>query len=415
MKPGRMLWLPVLLITHGAVFLAARPGAGVPPPTGSAAVADLDSPRTKVGERRNRPSAGRHAGLLNELLASEASGEEFDQALAAIFRDMIKRDLRGALALVYGPEAGTRYQAVAGKLDAELKREVAARSAAVEQWISSGYFGSRHAEVAELWADALVAGGQRESVVEALPVLPASSRAAAIDCLATTAKAPELAILRQWMNPEAQSRLEAYAQRTVRFAAGDLAVIFAGEEDPKVMQCLCDAYKSRYLDPLPRPEALAASRHLPEGYRQDVMLEIAGNPGPGGLEEFVSVLAEMDRLSLWEFISDHSEREIIDSAIGEACGRYSLPSEVFTQLCEINRPGTRLAALRSAGGRMGGSGNEALLAAAVQALPRGVELDAFVEGLWARLPVTADPEVLAAMAVCVSDPELRGRLQQTPE
>jgi hypothetical protein len=415
MKPGLKIWLPVLLITHAAVFLAARHQAGNGPPSRNAGLADPAAPRTKFSERRDRQPAGAHAGLLDELLASDASGVEFDQGLAAIFRDMIERDLRGALALVYGPEAGTRYEAVAGKLDAELKREIVARSAAVGQWISSGYFGSRHAEVAELWAGALVAGGRRELVVEALPGLPALSRAAAIDCLAPTAKAPELAILRQWMNPEAQDRLDDYAQRTVRFAAGDLALIFAGEEDPKVLKTLCDAYKARYLDPLPGPEAIAASRQLPEGYRQDVMLEVAGNPGPGGIEAFTAVLAEMDRLSLWEFIFEGDEDGIIDSAIGQACSRFSLPSEVFAQLCEISRPATRLAALRSAGGQMAGSGNEAQLAAAVEALPRGLELDAFVEGLWSKLHLTDDPDFVAALAECVSDPGLRERLRETTE
>lgn len=381
MKLRRAAWCALLLASHVAVFLAARPAdspasvrEGEAGSQASAVTPAKASDRSHGGGRPDK-TASAHAGLLAELNASDLKDEAYENARTAIFRDWIKRDLRGALGAIYGPQAGTRHASMADRLEEELDRELLARGTQVGGWISSGCFGSRHAEVAELWAKALVKGGQREVLVAALPDLPGGSRVVAIDELCRVAKGPELAILRHWMSPESQQNLEEYAQRVVRFAGDDPERVFANEDNDEVVEALCKAYKECYLSHVPPQQAVAALGKLPEATRLEMLADIASL---GDIGHFTTLLAEMDRQGLSRGISGEEEEDLAKSAIQEICNDYSLPHDVFHELSGVARPGTRLAALRSAGEKIVGA---ALMTDAVSALPRGAELDAFMEGM----------------------------------
>ena len=412
MKLRAVTWGGLLLLSHAALFFAARPGASSR--AGGAAAAPSPAAVPAKASERERPQgkpSSVHAGLLAELLASDLQGEAYEKALAAIFREWIKRDLRGALVAIYGPESGSRYSGAVRDLDAELQREIAAQGVQVGEWICGGYFGSRHAEVAGLWVKALIGEQRREIALAALPELPRKSRAAVIEEFCETAKTAELPLLRKWMDPDSGEGLEDYAKRLVRFAGGDLEKIFSGEENGEVTKALYAAYKERYLDILPGPQALAASRKLPEGqHRQEALVDIASHPGAAGLAGFIAVLAEMDRLALWEFLSDQAEKDMVDSAIRSACNTYSLPGEVFEQLSGISRESTRLAALRAAGNRINNGNGEALVET-LRALPRGKELDAFIESVWWG-GMTFSDESGARVLEYVSEPGLRDSLEK---
>ncbi|WP_265594995.1 hypothetical protein [Haloferula sp. BvORR071] len=405
-----MGWSLLLLLTHAAAFLVARPKASS---SAGFVVGAMDQPAplpaAKAGDRQRPKPPSVHAGLLAELNASDLKGEEYDKAFAAIFREWIKRDLRGALLFAFGPESGQRSKQVGRECEEALKGELLAQAMQVGQWISSGYFGSRSGEVAGAWAKALVeAGPQREIVMEALPHLPKPARVEAIDELCDTAKDHELAELRRWMVPESQGGLEDYAKRVVRFSGDDAENIFAGEDDPKVLEELCKAYKQRHVDSLPATEAVAAALKFPESYCGELLKEIAGRES-GGMAGFTAMLSEMDRLGLWEGLPGECEQEILSSGIEAHYGSYSLPEEVLAQLGGISRESTRLAAFKEAGGRVAGRAGEALVNA-MEALPQGKERDALIEGIWDGAMKFSD-ETAARVLASVSDPGLRARLQ----
>lgn len=413
MKPRRTAWWVMLVATHAAVFLMARPtvsssaagdGAGTHGPNVTAAAPAKASNRGRGGQRMKKSSA--HTGLLAELNASDLKGEAYEQARLAILRDWIKRDLRGALLAIYGPEAGDRHENVVPMLEDDLHRELLARSGQVAGWISSGYFGSRHSQVAQIWAKALVKGGQRDAVAAALPDLPGGSRVVAIDELCQTAKgSAELALLRPWMAPDSQEKLDDYARRVVRFSGDDVEKIFRGEEDPKIQEVLCDAYLERFLKDAPPQQAVAALAKLPEAYRLETLGEIAGG---GDLGTFTALLAEVDRQGLWQGISEEDQEGLVKSSIEAICGDYSLPEDVFHELSGIARPELRLAALRKAGKEMGDAN---LAVEVLGTLPRGAELDAFILGLTGAedfISAEAWPRLLE----CASDPSLRETLEE---
>lgn len=415
MKLRRAGWWALLVATHGAVFLAARPVAGPARAgggegTGQAANAPAPAKaalREADGRRENQRSL--HGNLLAELNASDLEGVEYEEAVLAIFREWIKRDLRGALRAIHGAESGKRYAQAAMALSDELQAELAAQSRQVEQWIAGMEFGSRHAEVAELWAAALVAAGRREDLLAALPELPGKSQVAVIDLLCETAKGPELAILRQWMAPGSQENLDEYAERVMRFAGDDAERVLSGEGDPQVQAALAEAYLERYITDRPPLEALAASRKLPGEYRWVVLRDqIAGS---AGVEGFTAVLAEMERQGLWQEFANHPEAELIESAIDSTCDAYSLPGEVFRELSGIARPELRLATLRTAATKMGALARPDAVAGLVPSLPKGEELDAFIEGL-AEVGVGVTAETWTRVLDCVSNPELRERLKE---
>lgn len=410
MRLRRTGWWALLVASHAAVFLAARPlGSSAAMRQGQAAceagnaAAPAKTALRETAGRGGKPSSI-HGGLLAELNASDLQGEAYDEALKKIFRAWIKKDLRGALLTLYGPEAGDRYSNLLR--DEDLQPGLVAQSGQVLQWIRGGDFGSQHAEIAKLWAEALISAGQREVAVAGLPDLPRRSRIEVVDQLCEKAKGPELAILRSWMEPESQDTLGEYAARVLRYAGEEgPEKVFAGEEDEKVRDALAGAYKERYIDGLPPLEALAASRKLPEVYHVSLLKAIAETD----LEGLSAALGEMDRRGLWAELSSEEETEFITDSIRSTCDRYSLPDDVFQELSGIKRPEARLSALRRAASEMGGSASTDAVASVVPTLPRGAELDAFIEGLAGEMSDFRS-ETWSRVLECVSHPELRERL-----
>ncbi len=411
MKLHRAVWWGLLVLTHVAVFLAAQP-ADSPAPVreGEASAHALAVAPAKASDRsyggRPNKAASAHVGLLAELNASDLKDEAYEDARTAIFRDWIKRDLRGALLAIYGPLAGTRHAALVDRLEEELDRELLARAGQVAGWISSGYFGSRHAEVAQLWAKAMVNGGQREVVLASLAELPGESRVAAIDQLCQTAKSPELALLRQWMRPDRQGKLEEYAKRVVRFTGDDPERIFAGEESPELKNALYRAYEERFLDDAMPSQAIAVVGKLPEENRLAALDAIAEN---GDVEDFTTMLAEMDRRGLWQGIAGDDEVTLVSSAMEVACNSYSSPEDVFHQLSSIARPRTRMLALRKAGEKMSSAVSTI---DALGSLPRGAELDAFIKGVVGYGGDHVPPEAWPALLERVSDPVQKQEMEE---
>lgn len=353
MKP-RAIFLGLLLIaSHAAAYYATSSRSlrangvarDVSMPAGEAA--------TKVLERGEaRSSADRQR--LDELLASDLSGEDFRAALRELLLEWVKRDLRGVLDLIYQPESSCRYdhrETMNNAVEAVIRKEMARQPHAVWHWIRSGRYGSNRNRVTEQWSSALIADGQRDVVLECVGEGSKEEQHHVLGKLCRRATAAEMPEIRKLLNGTYRSRLglEAYAFRQVSLANDDVRQVFAGEEDPEFRKALCHIWVERTMDGLPPGQVAERLAELPNDVRLDALVSIAGETPREGMAGVVEFIGGLGRRGLWDDLEGEAEEGMIGGLVEMAYHGYLDTGDVFQQLGAIADAGQRAMAFRALG------------------------------------------------------------------
>ncbi|QJE95434.1 hypothetical protein [Luteolibacter luteus] len=371
---------------------------------------------SKFRDRGEVSEASSHQALLNELLESDLSSEDFQAAQEALLADWIKRDLRGALELFFLPESPPRYRELVEESDLlskKLDEEISRQSEAVWEWILGGRFGSSRAELTKLWNSALVAHGQRDFVLASLGQGSLDGQAHAATLLCKRANAEELDRIRELLDArliehnDRSEILDAYIARRIGLAGDDVAPVFSKEDDPEIREELCGRWVSSELDGLTAKEIASRLAACPGDLLANAVSQINAN-FPGRMKDLVEFVEELSGRNAWIQSDASAVRDAIASLVRENYTGAVNPSEAFSSLAGISDRSLREEALKALGEQFADAGDGAVTLQAIASLPnnanRGQMITGFVLGLDEDLPV------LNAALALIQDPAIRDGL-----
>ena len=417
-----VLWIPVLVASHVAAYFAMG-GFSASSRRQAGGGEQEGAPAAKFRERGE--TQGGHARLLQELAASQLTGEEYQRARTALLKDWVKRDLRGALKLFYAPETwgAFRNDSEESDMEALVREEMARQPLAVWEWIRSGSYGSNRGEVSSLWGAALIADGKSDLVLAVVPEASRGEQEDLVGKLCRNAKPAELAEIRRLFDgpladhPDRESMASDYGQRRVVLADGNVKALFDGEEDSVIRDSLCENWISRELPGLPPEKIAERLAELPGDVLAGGFTELAGEDLRDGMPGVASLLEEMGRRSLWTKMGEEEREDAVGHMVHYAYEDYVDPGEMLGSFGKIGDPTVREIALQKAGDVWGNSHSDGGLIEVLDALPPGEGRDRFLAGVLLTMSET-DEEFEAAMGM-LEDGELKERvvkeLEKGPE
>lgn len=428
--------LLLLAGTHGALFLLAR-GMAMNGAAGQGRE-ELDLLQASYlpgksairGGTGPKPAAGTPGTrLLKELEASRISREDFLAARRELFRDWIRRDLRGAMDELLGPESGPRYAGLAIELSAELDAEICRQPYAVWDWIASRHYGSEGPAVFDIWSKALMADGQVGVLLECLPRDPHFLDSRLLEGLcdhATPAQLPQVRALMDLKGMLGEGGTNYYTDRMVDEVGANPAAFFKMETSPEFRASFTEEWMSTELAYLPLADRMAAVAALPDDVRADAVMLLAYAPCTQGPRAVADMINALEAGGLLGDSSSEDAGRIADGAVAAwtVSGKdaeYTDLADSFHALQSIRSEPLRHEALGRLAWRSedpGGAGAESVLLESIGTLPVGPDRDAFLAGAATTNPWLT-PETRERLLSAITDPDAaaaaRGKAQADPE
>ena len=424
MKSRRTVILPCLLLlvaTHGAVFLLARSGMGLPDDAGEVRDASYPAPAKSA----DRDPAGTATGSsfarrLRELEDSTLQRHDFELAREALFREWILRDLRGVMDQLYGPEHRKGYRDLAEALSAELAAEIVRQPQAVWDWLSTRRFGTGGPQVFSLWCEALARAGETDFLLDCLQADPLFTDDDTISRLCAkipAGDAAQLAKLRKLvgsLSPWAAGRAaESYAERMAKEAGLDPVPFLSAEPDEKIRGQFLEEWAWVELAHLPVAEQVKAIAALPEPYRAEGADSMVHH-SRGDTKAAVALINAMDAGGLLGDPAGDAARELAKSALNWVMeDSFTTALDSVHALQEIHADPLRRQALENFGSLFDHRA-PAPMQDCVEALPEGADRDAFISGVVWRAKMS--PEAREELLDAIQDPqvaaEARGKVKE---
>ncbi len=417
MKRRWIILLPLLLVSHAALYFLAPHGAG---PGG--AVASAGSPAsnaaitapTKSHERIVDANAGSGGGasqldkMLKTLLADpDLTDAEKKQAFSELMRDWIHRDLRSALELIYSPATRGRYGSLLpGFTHPELMREeMLRRPEEVWQWISSGGFGFARRDVTELWSKALLAAGRREPVMAAMAAASPIEQHDLFVALCRGAGAEDMQRLRAMLdgplagNGNLTSLRDYYAKQMAVLSDGDLKSLLAGEQNPEIRDFLSQQWVARDLVNLSPEQMAKRLAELPADLQRGAFRQLLEGAQIQELGDVAELINDTQLLPVWEMGDSSADmyRNQWINLLDRMWNSYRQPQEIIGELSAVKDMGQRTEVLMAAGTRWIQDRPAGFLEIA-QGMEAGPERDAFLGGA-AMSPSLEDDDFAALIGV----------------
>lgn len=407
--------LLLLAATHSAVFLLARGSTGTPGGAGEVRDASYLAPAKSAdrGSGGDPLSGSSFARRLRELEESTLSRPDFELARDAHLREWIRRDLRGAMDLLYGTEHRKRYESLARSLHAELAAEIARQPRAVWDWLATRRYGSGGSEVFTLWSRALAAAGQTDVLLECA-AQPGAPRLMDRDTVSMLCEkippgaAAQLAALRQWIAPpgrssEVRGPAADYARRMAEDAGANPLPFLASEPDEHMRTIFLEKWEIHALGDLPVAQQAQRLAALPQEYRAaaaDAMVHYTR----GDTSAAVELINALDTAGLLGDPAGETARALADSALGWVMEDGSTTTlDSVHALQAIRADPLRRDALRDLG-LLYNHRAPAPLQDCVDAVPAGPDRDAFLSGVVAHAEMS--DEVRAQMLAAIQDPQV---------
>jgi len=417
-SPGTIIPAALLLLaaTHATVFLLARTATGSPGAAEELRDSSYILP-TKASDRGTGEGAQLKSGAfvrqLRELEESKLSRRDFELAREALFREWISRDVRGAMAMLYGPEHRQRYESLAESLHEELTAEIARQPRAVWDLLASRFFGSGSTKVFELWSKTLVFAGHTDILLECMGQ-SGTTRLMNRDTIALLcANIPpgdtaQLAALRKWIEPpdrssEVNGPPADYARRMAEEAGADPLPFLTSEPDEMLRAIFLEKWEIHELGGLPVAKQVERLAALPQEFHAaaaDAMV----HRERGDTIVAVELINAMEAAGLMGDPSGETAQALAKSALNWVTeDSFTTALDSVERLQAIRADPLRRQALRDFGSlydRRAQSPIEDCIAA----LPAGPDRDAFISGVVARadFPEETRDQLLNA----IEDPQL---------
>lgn len=416
MRAQRIGLACLLLATHLAAYLVAggpktRQLAGTAEPSTNNPSASAPA---KSAERA--PQIEGHALLLDELVAMKLNRADYLELRRELFRDWIRRDLRGALDMIYGVETHGRFGTLSTELGAELEQAISDSGRQVWHWIASGRYGSNRRAIYQGWLESLAKKGQADLVLDLLAELPAVYASETVGTLCERATAEQLAKLRDVIGSTVAGPVDAiismdpYVERKVVLARGHIAAALAGEEDPMYRQELAKEWVKHELGDLAGAEAVAAFLKLPEELQASALPALLEQKHHGGYPAVVEMLDEIGRQNLWEMIPEEERQGLISEALSHPFNRFRDAGEIYPVLAKIEDPAIRRLTLTAGGSLSQTNTRESECVANLDQIAAGEDRDAFIAGMVSQ--DIHDLAIYTQMVARVADEDLRKKLLQ---
>ncbi|MCW1883687.1 hypothetical protein OKA04_03040 [Luteolibacter flavescens] len=359
---------------------------------------------------------------MRELEETTLPRRDFELARQALFREWIRRDLRGAMIQLYGPMHRERYESLALTLETEVVEEIARQPRAVWDWLTSHHFGSSGPKVFDLWSKTLIKAGHTDILLECLdqPGAPNFRDRKIISdlCAAIPPGATEqLAMLRKWIeipehSSEARGPAADFAERMAEEAGEDPLPFLRSEPDDVLRSIFLEKWESQELGHLPVDEQVQRLAALPEEFRAaaaDAMV----HHSRGDTTAAVKLINSMDAAGLMGDPAGETARVLAKSALD-----WVIEDEFTTALESVQRlQAIRAEPLRQQALRNFGSLFDHRAPSPVQdcvaALPPGPDRDAFIRGVIIHTDFT--PEVREQLLSAIEDPQTAAQARQNLE
>lgn len=378
--------------------------------------AGITAAATKAGERPEEKPPSSHQLLLRGLLESGLSNEAFHAALDQLLIDWIRRDLAGAMDLFYQSWSPYRYHLRLEKspeVSAELDKAIAGQSQEVWDWIVKGRYGSNRISASKRWVAALLEHGQRDIIVASFDTgLPAEVLHASL-ALCDQASAEELVRIRglitgtpgkQW---SATELTRAYAKRRVINAGGDVASIFADEQNPQLRQMLCQEWVALELEGLGPEQIAARAEALPDDQLGEA---ISSLDNPERIRGLVTLAGLLEQKGIWRRMGESSASKVMSELLEGAYQDHLETGDVIRHLQGIPNGKLRERAIEDLGRRLSREDFAEAHLPAIRCLPAGVERDLLLKGFLSG-PDEGEPSREVALAL-IHDPDLEKKLRE---
>lgn len=406
--------LLLLAGTHAGVYLLARGTGGAG--EGNAELRETSYLPAKSADRgRNPSSPGGNGSSFRRLLRGlEQSGmprADFEQARLALFREWIRRDLRGAMEFLFDPAAGGRYDGLRLELRAELEAEITREPREVWDWITTRRFGTKSRDAYTLWQDILIRAGQADVLLECVAGDRHFTSEGLVQQLCGRLPAARLAELRVLLDKaggrnglEFYRWSQPYAQRMAAEAGRDPMPFLAAEPDEKIRAQFLKEWADRELRYMPDAEAVAAVVALPEeadrgAAVRDLLSLRAGSGGPSG---FAAMLNALEAQGLLGDPESEEALALCNSALmSTEHGRLTTVPDAYRALQGIRAEPLRHLALRELGDVHQSDGEVPYLEC-LASFPAGPDRDAFLLGI--ATSVLTEPAFRKKLLEAISDP-----------
>ena len=415
--------LLLLAATHAAVFLLARGSLNTPGGKEDLRVPSYVRP-AKASDRGNggpQDSGRSFTRRLRELEETKLPRHDFELARETLLREWIVRDLRGAMALLYGLEHRQRYKSLAESLHAELIAEIARQPRAVWDLLASRFFGSGSGKVFDLWSKALVAAGHTDVLLECIgqPGVPRfmdDDTVADLCANIPPGDAAQLAALRKWIVPPGSSEIRGpaadYARRMAEEAGADPLPFLTAEPDEMLRSIFLEKWEMLELGGLPLAQQVQRIASLPQEFRAaaaDAMV----NHERGDTVVAVDLINAMEAAGLMGDPAGETAQDLAKSALDWVVeDGFTTALESIQRLQAIRADPLRRQALHDFGS-LYSCRAPSPIQDCVAALPAGPERDAFISGVVARadFPPETREEILAA----IEDPQIAAEARRDVE
>lgn len=399
MKRRWIIWLPLLVASHAALYFLAPHGewagqkSGTTGPVADAVMTAAAKSHDRGADANaggNTAASARLAQMVKALLAStDLTDDEKGQALRELMRDWIKRDLRSALELIYSPATRGRYGTMLpGYAQPELMaEEMLRRPDEVWQWICSGRFGFARRDVTELWSKALLAAGQREPVMTAITTATPIEQHDLFVALCRGAGAEDLKRLRGMLdgplagNANLTALRDYYARQMAVLSDGDLKTLLANEQNREIREFLSLQWVDRDLVNLGPEQMASRLAELPADLQGRALRQLLEGAQIQDLGDVAKLVNGTQLLPLWEMGDSSADmyRNQWVNLLDRMWNSYRQPQEIIGELSAVKDMGQRTEVLKAAGTRWMQTRPDDFVEIA-QGLEAGPERDAFLGG-----------------------------------
>jgi hypothetical protein len=285
----------------------------------------------------------------------------------------------------------------------------------VWQWISSGRFGFARRDVTELWTKALLATGQREPVMAAMPTASPIEQQDLFVALCRGAGAEDLKGLRAMLdgplakNSNLTSLMDYYAKQMAVVSDGDLKALLAGEQNPEIRQFLSLQWVDRDLVHLSPEQMAKRLAELPADLQRGAFRQLLEGAQLQELGDMAKLINDTRLLPLWE-MGDSSADMYRDQWIiplDRVWNSYRQPQEIIGELSAVKDMGQRAEVLMAAGTHWMRDRPAGFLEIA-QGLEAGPERDAFLGG--AAMSPSLEEDDFAALIATIPEGAFRDKI-----
>ena len=417
MRARSMGWLLALVATHALVFFIAR-WQTTADTVDPAAIAEAAPAKAS-----QRDFAGKsHRLALEDLEKTALSREEFVSLRRELFRDWVKRDLRGAMDMIYGVETNGRLGGLQWEIRDELKAAIARQADEVWQWIESGGYGSLRAQACNRWIDALAEDRQLEKLTATVLRMSGWESKAAVDAICARGKAEDLLRLRANLAATGEEyrlvpgmgsvvRLPEYLTRMVELTGDGMPELLANESNEDIREYLLEVWAGEHLSKRNPAEALALLSKLPEEMGREGLQEVFWTAcQQGGFTTLVDLLEVSVPHGLWQGLEADEQENLTANAVSDAHQTYVQPAEMCRELQRISDPAIRRQVFEEAGKEIDPVRFQSEVLEAVAGMAAGADRDAFIMGMLSDC--NSDEAVFGDLAGQLGDETLREEISQ---